>query len=55
MSRRKTALINHFTDDKKSTYFLGVESNESSNQKTLDTKIFSKVPSFLFYDSISLK
>ena len=51
----KTALINHFTDDKKSTYFLGVESNESSNQKTLDTKFFQKYRVFLFYDSILLK
>ena len=30
----KTALINHFIDDKESIYFMGVESNEKQNRET---------------------
>lgn len=36
----KTALINHFIDDKKSIYFMGVESNEKQNLENLSKSIF---------------
>lgn len=35
----KTALINHFIDDKKSIYFMGVESNEKQNLENLSKSI----------------
>ena len=35
----KTALINHFIDDKKSIYFMGVESNERQNLENLSRSI----------------
>ncbi len=35
----KTALINHFIDDKKSIYFMGVESNEKQNLENLSRSI----------------
>lgn len=35
----KTALINHFIDDKKSIYFMGVESNERQNLENLSKSI----------------
>ena len=35
----KTALINHFMDDKKSIYFMGVESNEKQNLENLSRSI----------------
>lgn len=35
----KTALINHFIDDKKSIYFMGVESNEKQNLENLSKRI----------------
>ena len=31
----KTALINHFMDDKKAIYFMGVESNEKQNLENM--------------------
>lgn len=35
----KTALINHFMDDKKSIYFMGVESNEKQNLENFSKSI----------------
>lgn len=35
----KTALINHFIDDKKTIYFMGVESNEKQNLENLSKSI----------------
>lgn len=35
----KTALINHFMDDKKAIYFMGVESNEKQNLENLSKSI----------------
>ncbi|WP_243112452.1 AAA family ATPase [Roseburia sp. OM04-10AA] len=35
----KTALINHFIDDKQSIYFMGVESNEKQNLENLSKSI----------------
>ena len=35
----KTALINHFIDDKKSIYFMGIESNEKQNLENLSKSI----------------
>ena len=35
----KTALINHFIDDKKSIYFMGVESNEKQNLENFSKSI----------------
>ncbi len=35
----KTALINHFIDDKKAIYFMGVESNEKQNLENLSNSI----------------
>ena len=35
----KTALINHFIGDKKSIYFMGVESNEKQNLENLSKSI----------------
>lgn len=35
----KTALINHFIDDKKSIYFMGVESNEKQNLENFSNSI----------------
>lgn len=35
----KTALINHFIDDKKAIYFMGVESNEKQNLENLSKSI----------------
>lgn len=35
----KTALINHFIDDKKAIYFMGVESNEKQNLENFSKSI----------------
>ena len=35
----KTALINHFVNDKKSIYFMGIESNEKQNLENLSKSI----------------
>ena len=35
----KTALINHFIDDKESIYFMGVESNEKQNLENFSKSI----------------
>lgn len=37
----KTALINHFIDDKKSIYFMGIESNEKQNLENLSKSIMA--------------
>ena len=37
----KTALINHFIDDKRAIYFMGVESNEKQNLENFSKSIFA--------------
>lgn len=50
----KTALINHFIDDKKSIYFMGVESNEKQNLENLSKSIIgfsSSIPAETYFTS----